>query len=219
VCFLAAGCALSACAGGPAPEGASAGSVDPHYGQVDVIREAVIAADVPATREPARWLSTHEGRQYPPEAAPSLEMMRDEARTMLGHTDILPVARTLGRMGVACAACHTALEADVKFPVELPPPSSTNPAVQMRRHAWAVDRLWEGLAGPSNAAWIAGLGALTGMPVDFGGNEQANRLAARVQDLGVQAREVTNPGRRADVYGDLLETCALCHDALRIRVP
>lgn len=215
---MAVGFALAACAGGPGSEAASSGPAGSHHGQVDVIREAVVAGDVPATREPARWLSTHQGREYPAVAASSLAAMREQGRTMLAQTDILPVARTLGRMGVACAACHTALEARVKFPVELPPPTSTNLPQQMHRHAWAVDRLWEGLVGPSNASWIAGASALLGIPVDFGDNPQANRLAARVQDLAAQARHATTPERRADVYGDVLETCALCHSALRMRV-
>ncbi len=138
---------------------------------------------------------------------------------MLGLTDVLPVARAFGRIGTACASCHTELGADVRFPIELPPPTSPNVVEQMRRHAWAAERLWEGLAGPSNASWTAGAAALIGMPVDFGDNERAIRLVARLQDLAAQARAAVTPERRADVYGDLLETCALCHGTVRIGVP
>jgi cytochrome c556 len=187
-----------------------------HYAHVDEIQEAVIAGNVDGTRGGARWLSTHEGQEFPAAAGAALEAMRNEGRIMLRQNDILAVARTLGRMGVACASCHTALAANVTFPLEEPPASSANPASQMLRHAWAMDRLWEGLSAPSDALWGAGAGALTSLPVDFGGNDQANRLAARVHELAGDARQAATAKERADTYGDLLETCALCHDAVRM---
>ena len=211
------GLTLTACAGGPDPEAAGASHMSAHYGQVDEIQEAVIAGNVNGTRDAARWLSTHEGQEFPATAAPALEAMRNEGRIMLRQNDILAVARTLGRLGVACASCHTALAANVTFPLEEPPASSANPASHMRRHAWAMFRMWEGLSAPSDGLWSAGAGALTTLPVDFGGNDQANLLAARVHELSDIARRGTTAEDRADTYGDLLETCGLCHDALRMR--
>jgi cytochrome c556 len=188
-----------------------------HYTQVDEIQEAVIAGDVDATRAPARWLSTHRGQEFPPAAEPALEMMRGEARILVQQRDILALARTLGRMGVACGTCHATLEAPVSFSVEEPPPHSPNPPAEMARHGWAMDRLWEGLVGPSDRSWNAGGGALTADPLAFGGNDQATRLEKRVHELADQARRAATPQARAETYGDLLETCALCHDALRLR--
>ncbi len=213
---VGAGLALTACAGGPDPEAAGTSHMSAHYGQVHVIQEAVVAGNVDGTRGAARWLSTHPGQEFPATAGPALEAMRNEARTMLRQNDILAVARTLGRMGVSCGSCHTALGANVTFPLEEPPASSANPASQMLRHAWAMDRLWEGLSAPSDALWIAGAGALTSLPVDFGANAQANQLAARVHELSDAARAAPVARNRADIYGDLLETCALCHGALRL---
>ncbi|MDP2955058.1 MAG: hypothetical protein Q8N53_01440 [Longimicrobiales bacterium] len=214
---VGAGLTLTACAGGPDPEAAGASHMSAHYGQVDEIQEAVIAGNVDGTRGAARWLSTHEGQEFPAASAPSLEAMRNEGRIMLRQNDILAVARTLGRMGVTCGSCHTELGANVTFPLEEPPASSANPASQMLRHAWAMDRLWEGLSAPSDGLWIAGAGALTSLPVDFGDNDQASRLAARVHELSDIAKAATTARERADAYGDLLETCALCHGALRMR--
>jgi cytochrome c556 len=192
--------------------------MDSHYSQVDEIQEAVIAGNVDGTRGPARWISTHRGQEFPATASSSLEMMRTEGRIMLEQTQILEVAQTLGRMGVACGSCHTALDAGVNYPIVEPPASSPAPQAHMQRHAWAVDRLWEGLAAPSDASWRAGAGALTHMPVDFGTNDQANRLAQRVHELSAKASSATQPKARAEVYGQLLETCALCHGALRMRM-
>lgn len=214
---LLVGPALSACAGGPGPESTPADHMSSHYSQVDRIQEAVVAGELDAVRGPARWISTHKGSEFPAAAGPSLETMRNEGRIMLAQTHTLEIARTLGRMGVACGDCHTALDAEVRFPVEEPPHTSQVPAEHMIRHAWAVDRLWEGLVGPSDASWRAGAGALVHMPVDFGDNDQANRLAERVHQLTTKATEATTPKARAEVYGDLLETCSLCHGALRLR--
>ena len=151
-----------------------------HYGQVHAIQEAVIAGNVDATRAPARWLSTHEGSEFPPAAGAALEAMRNEARIMLQQRDILLVARTLGRMGVACGSCHAALNAEVAFPAIAAPAATAAGREHMLRHAWATARLWEGLAAPSDPLWSAGVEALTSLPLAFGSNDQANRLARRV---------------------------------------
>jgi len=214
--LFGAGVALVACAGGPDPGLKGLGEMRSHYRQVEEIQAALVAGTVDATREAARWLSTHEGREYPAEAGPALETMRSEARAILRQRDILLMSRTLGRMGVACGDCHVALGAEVDFSAEEPPRASANPEGQMLRHVWAMDSLWKGLVGPSEAAWKAGAGALTTMPVDFGANEEANRLSARVRELAGIAAGSTTPKERSDTYGDLLETCALCHSALRI---
>lgn len=215
---LGSAAALMACAGGPGSGSAGPSHMQVHFGQVGEIRTAIIAGDVEGTRAAARWLSTHEGTEFPPAAATALEAMRNEARIMLQQRDILPVARTLGRMGVACGSCHTTLEAGVRFPIDPTPPLATDARAQMRRHAWAADRMWEGLVGPADASWSAGAGALAAMPLTFGSNDQATRLAQRLRDLSAQALGAATPRERSDTYGDVLETCALCHATLQMRI-
>jgi len=39
-------------------------------------------------------------------------------------------------------------------------------------------------------------------------------LAARVHELGLAAREATDPVEQARLYGDLLAICATCHHAV-----
>lgn len=215
---LAAGILIASCAGGPDPGTTGLTRMAQHYSQVHDIQRALINGNIAGARPGARWLSEHRGEEYGAAAGPSLEMMRNDATILLRQNDILPASRILGRMGVACGDCHLALDIKVAFTLEEPPTSSAIPATQMARHAWAMDRLWDGLSYPSDAAWKAGAGALTTMPVNFGNNEQANRLAARIHDLSGQAAVATTPKERADTYGDLLETCALCHSALRLNI-
>lgn len=215
---LGSAAALVSCAGGPGAASAGLSHMQVHYGQVGEIQESVIAGSVEGTRAAARWLSTHEGAEFPAAAAPALETMRNEARVMLQQRDILPVARTLGRMGVACGSCHTTLGARGTFPVDATPPIATDARAQMIRHAWAVDRMWDGLVGPADASWSAGAGALAAMPLSFGSNDQATRLAQRLRDLSAQALGAATPRERSDTYGDVLETCALCHATLQMRM-
>jgi hypothetical protein len=89
----------------------------------------------------------------------------------------------------------------------------------MNRHVWALDRMWEGLIAPSDAAWRAGAVALADAPLHFSGqsNEQANQLAAKVHELAGSARSASSAKDRAGVYGELLQTCSLCHEALGMR--
>lgn len=215
---LAAALGLAACASGPDP-----GVMDPnhmyaHFNQVGEIQAALVAGDVDGTRAPARWLATHRESEFPAAGDEALEMMRTEARVIQGQENLLEVGRSVGRLGVACGACHEALDGGPTVRIEQAPASSRNGASHMQRHAWAVERLWEGLFAPSDAAWAAGAGALAGMPLDFGANDQANQLGKRVHALSAQAREAHTAKDRAEVYGQLMETCALCHGVLGLRL-
>jgi hypothetical protein len=211
---------LTACAGGAAPDsdGMAPSHMYAHYTQVGEIQDAVMRGDLDATRGPARWLATHQGDEYGAGGEEALEKMRTEARIIGGQRDILEIGRAVARMGAACGSCHSTTGGGPDITVGEPPPSSTNPGPHMARHAWGAERLWEGLFGPSDAAWAAGAGALSSMPLDFGANDQANRLARRVHELSRTARTVRAPADRARLYGDFLETCSLCHGALGMRL-
>lgn len=189
-----------------------------HFDQVAVIRDAVIRGALDETRGPARWLSTHDHEEFPAVARPSLDAMQNEARIMLAQDQVVDVGRSLARMGVACGRCHSAMGEGPNFQVTEPPALSPNPEPHMIRHKWAMDRMWEGLTGPSNTSWMAGAGALQDMPLEFDNNDQAEHLAQRVHELSKKALTVTGDRDRAQLYGDLLETCALCHATLKMRM-
>ena len=218
VVLLSALAALAACAGGPDPEAAGPSHMYAHYSQVGEIHSAVVDGSVDATRGPARWLATHQGDELPEAGQPSLETMRNEARIIAAQRDLAEIGRSLARMGAACGSCHTALGQGPDITVAEPPPTSNVPSEHMKRHAWGADRMWEGLIGPSGSAWAAGAGALGSLPLDFGSNDQASRLAKLVHDLAGKAADARGPKDRAAVYGEVLETCSLCHSALNMRM-
>ncbi|HSG07779.1 MAG TPA: hypothetical protein VLA36_05465 [Longimicrobiales bacterium] len=219
---LLAAAAFAGCAGGPDPEAAGLSHMYVHYTQVGEIVEGVVDGDVPATRSGARWLANHRSQQFPAGAEGPLEMMRAEARIILAQDKVTDIAMSVGRMGGACARCHVALNGGPRINVEMAPPATSDPDRTMVRHVWAVDRLWEGIIGPSDAAWASGAAVLAAPGLDLGppGNRpaQADDLAKRIPELGQMAKAARDPRERAEVYGHLLQTCAQCHEALGMRM-
>jgi cytochrome c556 len=191
-----------------------------HYQQVGEIHTAVILGDAGATRRPARALANAR-HTYGADADLAWDLMRAEARVIQGQSEIDDIARSVARLGMACGACHLAMDQGPRIRPTEAPASSRNPVGHMTRHQWAVDRLWEGLVGPSLPAWAAGAGALGDEALDLGPGsrpEEAERLAARVHELGEEARHATDWEHRAEIYGGLLQTCAQCHEYFGMRM-
>lgn len=213
-----------ACAGGPDPGEATPSHMLVHFNSVAEIRDAVVSGDIDAARSPARWLATHqfEDEQYPmPEARAALEKVRAESRNIVDQRETSELAASVGRLGAACGSCHTALKAGPRLNVPSAPPTpaaGATPEAHMNRHAWATDRLWEGLIGPSDASWTVGAAVLTGPALDFGppgsASAQVLDLQAKVTQLATKARETHDLQGRATIYGQLLDTCADCHQIL-----
>jgi cytochrome c553 len=89
----------------------------------------------------------------------------------------------------------------------------------MRRHRWATDRLWAGIAFVSEQQWDLGVSAFAELPPCQGeaGDEQPARTIAsaraRTEELRVAAKAASDLDTRARIYGDLLGTCGACHGA------
>jgi hypothetical protein len=88
----------------------------------------------------------------------------------------------------------------------------------MQRHQWAAQQLWEGLVVPSDDAWSAGALVMSEAPLEpeelSPGHSSAPRvgeLALAVHDLGAKAGVSDRVSVRADLYGQMLASCADCH--------
>jgi len=127
--------------------------------------------------------------------------------------------RTEARVAEACAACHARTQRGPIFPMpSKAPPERPTVAAQMARHRWAVDRLWEGLVGGSDAHWRSGLYALATTPPLFSKLTAAPQRATKLRELARRSLETyqhDSPAERARQYGELLVTCVGCHKALR----
>jgi len=156
---------------------------------------------------------------------PALAPWDDHARnvvdtaTSLTRADGLADAlRREARLAVECAGCHVATRTAPIFGAAPPLPAELLTAeARMARHVWAVDRIWEGLVGPDDDRWSRGLAVLAETPLPYAPLTDAPQLAADLRNLAKQQlddRATTSADQRAARYGEMLVTCAACHQSI-----
>jgi mono/diheme cytochrome c family protein len=211
-------CFLFLAIGAGAQEAAMRAHMQEHLVRVNAIRDAILASDLESLREPAIWLADHEPL---PDTElvyePFMLALRQQAADIAVATDIEMAAAATARIAVACGNCHRAVSVEPDLGQSKDPPAWSDLASHMQRHSWAVDRLWEGLIGPSDIAWSRGIRMLADAPLlgvepawddtDATGDE----LARRVHELGVDAAAALTPEARITIYKKMLATCAECH--------
>jgi mono/diheme cytochrome c family protein len=189
-----------------------------HFLQVTLIHEAIIRGDRPAIPGPAWELARMPPPlETPPATAPFVARLGSAAARAAGAPDLVSAARATTEMLQQCGACHRAAGV-------LPAPSLTKrPDVgglvgHMLEHQRAADELLQGLLIPSPTQWSRGAERLKAaalrpgeLPVDRALRGQLQEADSRVHQLADRAARATDAQARADVYADLLVTCAQCH--------
>ena len=157
-----------------------------------------------------------------PEWRPYLDQIRATARQIELAPDLVATAKMSALLGRRCAQCHEAASAKIVFPKEAPPPAGVKLPSHMAGHQWATSRMWEGLIGPSSDRWLEGARAMTKAPLAIvaeGDNLSPDTAVsgdvARLRLLGTRAQVAKTQDDRANLYGDLLATCARCHAKIR----
>lgn len=195
-----------------------------HFGHIQTIVDAVVAGDVHATRAPATWLAEHGGPpSAPPAWSPYTKKMRGYASEVVAAKAIETAAAAAGKLGGTCGTCHAATGASLvmtKPTLVIRPDDDV--ATRMRRHKWAVDRLWQGLVGPDDKSWTAGAQVLRAVPLTVSDAAEDGKIPVDIvkwvettHALGEEALKVSVPDERATLVGKLLGTCAACHDLTR----
>jgi cytochrome c553 len=186
-----------------------------HFKQVGEIRHAVISGKPKDAVQPALALGNTVDIPNQPKAwLPSMERMRTASSRVQNSADLAEAAAGTADIGLACGSCHES-QGGPKVSVGEAPAVGTTVVSRMTRHVWAMERLWEGLYVPSNAAWKAGAKALQEDPfpaevLEHGG--VYGRTAAKdFRSLAAQAPAKEAPKERAALYAGLLGTCASCH--------
>ncbi len=185
------------------------------------IQTGVILGDLDRANQAASRLAIYEGpRGIPSGAAAYLQEMQGQAVLISRTTDMDSVAESTGRMAAACGSCHLAAGGGPRFVVAGGPQGSNPEAENMIRFLWAADRMWEGLVGPSNDSWQAGLAVLVEDPISMGTGLHASThgsisgpYAEAVRHLAARGMEARTQEERAVIYGELLGTCNDCHSA------
>jgi cytochrome c553 len=209
---------LALAAAVPGQEPGAAAHMQQHLARINVIKSAILVGDLERVREPAIWLVDHEPLdQLDLIYEPFVLSMRGHARDVATAADIGAAARATARIAVDCGNCHraTGVEPDVGQAQE--PPAWSDMASHMQRHRWAVDRLWEGLIGPSDGSWSRGIRMLAEAPLlgtEAGWDDaetEGDALARRVHELGRDAASALTPEARVTVYAKMIAACAACH--------
>lgn len=186
-----------------------------HFSLVGEVQSAIIQGDLERARQAGLRLAEHPEHQDLPQGIKNpIEDVRAFSRSVSRSTSIQDAARCTAEIGAACGRCHRAAGVGPQLQTSVMPPPGAASGTHMLRHAWAADRLWEGLVVPSDRLWQAGAVALTEDPIfspdDIGGQE-ARVLAREIHDLGAEARRLEDPGMRSGILGRILGTCADCH--------
>jgi mono/diheme cytochrome c family protein len=190
-----------------------------HFADVAAVHAAIIRGDLAAVRVPATALAR---MPVPPGtltvAVPFVVAISEGARQALGATTVPTAAEATAFMLQQCGECHRAAKAAPSPP---PPPAAAGGA-HMIEHQRAMDELLQGLVVPSVAQWDRGAGRLRTaplrpgeLPTDPGLADSLRRADDRVHLIADRAAKARTSAARANVYADLLTTCAECHSLHR----
>jgi len=183
------------------------------------IQTGFIEGDFERSREAASWLVNRESpTSFPTAAQEYQEEMLGTAALIAEARNVETMATQVGRLAAACGSCHRALNGGPRFVVGSDAPEGGTQEAHMLRHIWATDRMWEGLVGPSEDAWLAGAQALAltepSLAQAFRASIPPSELEGFLREVNVlatEALEATGQDARADVHGRVLYTCTRCH--------
>lgn len=198
-----------------------------HYERAGAVQVAILSGDLGNARSSATWIARHPAHGVPGEPPAYADSMRLAARAVAGTPDLADAAMATSRMAATCGSCHVATSRGPRYTAGTAPAAGgpDDVAQRMTLHQWALGKMWDGLTGPSDAAWNQGAAALTGAPWYSQHIMRrsvpaaiADSLAFRVQSLSLAAAAAAADAR-ARVFGELLGTCAGCHERYRVRLP
>jgi cytochrome c556 len=187
-----------------------------HFADSVRVREAIVAGKLAEARAAALAVA---GDAWSPrlraDYQPHVQAVRDSARAVQAAASLPGAGAALGKLGEVCASCH------LKFggpgsPVA-PVPLNEQADSSMVAHALAADQLWQGLSAPSDESWLRGARALVDAPAL---DSDVGEVAAAARHLRELAQQGTGAGagQRGKVFGDVVATCAACHERLGINV-
>lgn len=194
-----------------------------HYQNASQLYGAAAGGDLARVHQTAATLLANEtGEGMPERAMRHVDDLRAFARLASTAPDVGAASTAVARVAGTCGACHQTMKRGPRYRIVTGPPEGDTPvATRMLRHQWAADRLWDGLVGPSDESWRAGAAGLRDAPLftdalthDVAQYEAVTRLAWTVHDVGARANPTHGQAERANLYGELLGTCASCHALL-----
>jgi cytochrome c553 len=235
LCFCAF--ALYSCGEQPAPQAQPQQSTESitedmgkHFEQVFSIQKAVIRGDLEDVPGAANWMAANHTLLGAPEGwGPHIKELRTAARTAAQAQDFKSAASATASMSRACGTCHEAEGATPRMPElgtkGLPPTDQVNTVPHMLRHYWAIEQMWIGIVNPSEDSWNKGAEALADAPLEpqkMTDNAEmtpdVGNWAKAVHEISDKTAQAKDWDSRARLYGELLATCAQCHQKLELAI-
>jgi cytochrome c553 len=187
-----------------------------HLEAATAARDAVIAGDLDTAKERFAWIAANEPQGLPADAVRRFDTLQSRARTGAEAITVMGAARSVAEIAGACGECHASSGVGPIFGPQAIP-EGPSPADHMKRHQWAAERMWEGIAAPAQSNWNAGALMLLEEPLhrpgDPGVDPGVAAVALRVHQLGADTLGKLSTAERVQLYGDFLATCAACHAA------
>ncbi|MBT8494629.1 MAG: hypothetical protein KJO07_16360 [Deltaproteobacteria bacterium] len=193
---------------------------------VNAVRDAVIEGNLGAAKDRAKQLAKDEKLRDPDAVfadwGPHTETMRKEIQKASEAADLGAVAMHTSEAARACGRCHNSLGvATLGEKTGTPPAETENIGGVMRRHQWAVSRMWDGLIAPSDDSWAAGSKAMTEatshalQQPQVKSDEQLTVLMREADELAKAAATAVTWPERTTTFGQLLSTCSSCHQKMQ----
>ncbi len=204
-------------------------------------RNALIRGDVDVARQAMKQLAFFMEHVPAPEGGREYaRLTRELAQQVRDADDVEEACMGFARLSYACGQCHHALDRGPPMTLD-PVPEGQDLRMHMRRHYWAVERMWDALLADSTSAFQKAAEVLAEAPLhgsrdpDQESHQGVTRLAYEVHDLAFAAavegkagedEYVPRPGEQvevaptgwgqAEVFGALLSTCNQCHTMLDV---
>jgi cytochrome c553 len=186
--------------------------------------DALIAGDKARAASALRALADHpmpEG--MPVGTKPMVAGFQGAAKQGAAAASLAEQAQAVANMAATCGGCHAMVGAHLEWTVPAAPPSEPGVRAHMARHTWAVNRMWQGLVGPTESAWSQAAIALNDeptaqplLPKDQLLTDETAAAAKRLHTLGTTALEADELRARVDIFGAALTACATCHLELSV---
>lgn len=192
-----------------------------HFESIRSIERAIIVGDMDTARKVAATLAEHPAIELV-DYAEEIEAVRVAAAALAKSESLEKMAQGGAQLASLCGHCHLVTTSITTFEWSEPPPEVGTASERMQRHLWAMERLWEGLVGPSELSWREGSRVLQAspfpadqLPIKKDLQPAAKKHLASIAALAVRAGAATEKAEQVKIYGELLSTCSGCHAHLR----
>lgn len=203
----------------PAPiDGGLQAHMRGHFESIHSIELAITQGNMEEAKAQATKLASHQSTEEVESYTEEVQAVRDAATAVAQGDSLGGMAASAALLASQCGHCHIITSSITSFEwTEAPMADSTGPD-RMQRHRWAMERLWEGLVGPSQSSWTAGAAVLKADPVPASvltlkgmPEEEAKAKLTALQELATRAESAITLPTRTTLYGELLGTCSACH--------